>query len=451
MHGQNFYDVTKWKDGNPYEDIGAMINSIIADIKRNQIDADRNEGGKPGAVIFIPSGDYHLRTQVRIDISYLKIMGTGHGFVSSSIRFNMPENAWKNLHELWPGGSRILVDLLPDAEDETKGAAFYVKREGEPRISSVEFSNFCIDGLHYVEHACAAEAENTYVNGKTGILVDCAHDSFRISEMGMIYLEHGVVCRHADALSIHNNFIAECGNCIELRGKGQAAKITDNLLGAGFHGHSIYAENFGGLLVGANNVFPRGRSSLHFSGVVRSTVSGNRFHSFYPGMLILENHCSENLVASNHFFRDHEPWGPMMAYDNGLSDDFGLLKIHGNHNSIIANHISETIAKRYLKPEGVRPVVIDIAAGCGNYVSSNHIVARLASDAGAEDSCFGVQVSALLSADSVEDMDIVAVRVAHEAENNVILDTGREDQCELDRKKNVFRALQWPADRSMTN
>ncbi len=49
------------------------------------------EGGKPGAVIFIPSGDYHLCTQVVIDLSYLKIMGTGHGFVSSSIRYNLPE------------------------------------------------------------------------------------------------------------------------------------------------------------------------------------------------------------------------------------------------------------------------------------------------------------------------------------------------------------------------
>lgn len=441
MHGQNFYDVTKWKDGNPYEDIGAVMNSIIADIKRNQRDGDLREGGKPGAVIFIPSGDYHLCTQVLIDISYLKIVGTGHGFVSSSIRFNTPEKEWKNLHEIWPGGSRILVDLPADAHDQTKGAAFYVKREGEPRISSVEFTNFCIDGLHFVEDACAAQAENTYVNGKTGILVDCAHDSFRISEMGMIYLEHGVVCCHADALSIHDNFIAECGNCIELRGKGQAAKITDNLLGAGFHGYSIYAENFGGLLVGVNNVFPRGQSSLHFSGVVRSTVSGNRFHSFYPGMLILENGCSENLIASNHFFRDREPWPPMMAYDNGLNDDFGLLKIHGNHNSIMANHISETIERRYLKPEGVRPVMIDIAAGQGNYISGNHIVASCAGDSGAEDSCFGVQVSALLRTDAAQELDIVAVRVAGEAANNVILDTGREGQCELDRSKNVFRAL----------
>lgn len=98
---------------------------------------------------------------------------------------------------------------------------------------------------------------------------------------------------HADALSIHDNFIAECGNCIELRGWGQASKITDNLMGAGYKGYSIYAQNFGGLLIASNNVFPRGKSSVHFENVARSIVTGNRFHSFYPGMLELEGNCSE--------------------------------------------------------------------------------------------------------------------------------------------------------------
>ena len=92
MSSKNYYDVTKWNVGNSYEDIGEVINSIIADIKKRQTDSNMNEGGKPGAVIYIPSGDYHLRTQVVIDISYLKIMGSGHGFVSSSIRYNLPEN-----------------------------------------------------------------------------------------------------------------------------------------------------------------------------------------------------------------------------------------------------------------------------------------------------------------------------------------------------------------------
>lgn len=154
MAGKNYYDVTDWNTGNPYEDIGEVINSIIADIKCRQSEADVEEGGKPGAVIYIPSGDYHLRTQVVIDISYLKIMGSGHGFVSSSIRYNLPESEWADLHEVWPGGSRILVEIsAKDTGEEAAGAAFYVERNGNPRISSVEFENFCIDGLHFTDDA----------------------------------------------------------------------------------------------------------------------------------------------------------------------------------------------------------------------------------------------------------------------------------------------------------
>lgn len=171
MSEKNFYDVTKWGSGNPHQDIGAVINSIIADIKNRQAEVDKDEGGKPGAVIYIPVGDYRLATQVVIDISYLKIMGSGHGFTSSSIRFNTPEDELKGWHEIWPGGSRILVDLpLTAGWEESDGAAFYVKREGSPRVSSVEFMNFCIDGLHFLDDGTGrTDAENTYKNGKTGI------------------------------------------------------------------------------------------------------------------------------------------------------------------------------------------------------------------------------------------------------------------------------------------
>lgn len=33
MASENYYDVTEWHVGNPYEDIGEVINSIIADVK----------------------------------------------------------------------------------------------------------------------------------------------------------------------------------------------------------------------------------------------------------------------------------------------------------------------------------------------------------------------------------------------------------------------------------
>ena len=65
----------------------------------------------------------------------------------------------------------------------------------------------------------------------------------------------------------------------------------------------------------------------------------------------------------------------MQGYDNGLDDLYVLLYISGNHNSIIANHISETIDTRYIKPSGVVPVIIRVVSGKGNYISDNHIVA----------------------------------------------------------------------------
>lgn len=445
MASENYYDVTEWKVGNPYEDIGEVINSIIADIKSRQRDSDKNSGGKPGAVIYIPPGDYHLATQVVIDISYLKIAGSGHGFVSSSIRYNTPESEWGALHEVWPGGSRILVDISAKAGgEECEGAAFYVKREGNPRISSVEFADFCIDGLHFMDDGSGKnDPENTYTNGKTGIYIASAQDSFRITGMGIVYLEHGLTIYHADALSVHDNFIAECGSCIELRGWGQASKVTDNLIGAGYNGYSIYAQNFGGLLITANNVFPRGSSSVHFDGVARSSVTNNRFHSFYPGMLVLQGNCSENLVSSNHFLRDHEPWPPMQAYDNGLDDLYGLLYISGSHNSVIANHISETIGTKYLKPSGVTPVVIHIVSGRGNYIANNHIAATTdvsnAQD-GEVDSCFSAQVDALLTADQLMELDVTAVLVEKESHHNTVLDSGSERQVVMDRAVNAFRA-----------
>jgi inulin fructotransferase (DFA-I-forming) len=443
VHG-NYYNVTEWSEGNPSEDIGAVINSIIADVKNRQANPDINDGGKPGAVIYIPPGDYRLVSQVIVDISYLKIVGSGHGFTSSSIRFNTPSHELAHWHEVWPGGSRILVDIPEGAAGDTVSrAAFLVKRDGNPRMSSVEFADFCIDGLHFTgEGSESGDAENSYKNGKTGIYIASANDSFRMTGMGIIYLEHGIVAYDADALTIDNNFIAECGNCIELKGMGQASRISNNLVGAGYVGHSIYAENYGGILVSANNVFPRGASSVHFSNVARSSVTGNRFHSFYPGMLIFSGRCSENLVSANHFLRDREPWAPMTPYDNGLDDLFGLLHLNGNNNSIIANHISESIDTKFLKPPSVKPVIIRVASGRGNYIANNHIVATTVASVmndAPNSACFSTQVEALLSSENLVPLEVITILVEDGAIQNTILDSGTDEQAVMDRSMNAFR------------
>lgn len=439
MPSSNTYDVTTWRDGDPYDDLGQVINSIIADIKSRQTASVANDGGKPGAVIHIPPGDYRLRTQVLIDISHLRIQGFGHGFTSSSIRFNVPQEEWADLHELWPGGSRVLVDIPPArGQDESRGAAFLVARTGNPRISSVEFVDFCIDGLHFTAEGGAGNPENSYVNGKTGIHVADANDSFRVTGMGFVYLEHALTIYNADALSVHDNFIAECGSCIELRGWGQASKITDNLIGAGPYGRSIYAENHGGLLITANNVFPRGASSVHLHGVIRSSVTNNRLHSFYPGMVVLSANSSENLVGSNHFLRDHEPWTPFLGIDNGLDDRYGLLSISGSANSVIGNHFSEVIDTQSIRPPGATPVIIRLVEGDGNQVSANHVVAMdVATTAG--DSCYEAQVDALLTTQASRDLAVTAVMVDAGSTRNTILYSGREDQVVLDATVNAFR------------
>jgi inulin fructotransferase (DFA-I-forming) len=432
------YDVTAWHVGDPTHDVGEVINSIIADVKTRQAGADVEDGGRPGAVIYIPPGDYRLQTQVLIDISYLRIEGSGHGFTSSSIRFNTPQDEWSDLHELWPGGSRVLVDLdVDDPTDEALGAAFRVEREGSPRISSVEFANFCIDGLHFRPDGAGLHPENTYRNGKTGVYVASANDSFRITGMGLVYLEHGLVIRHADALSVHDNFIAECGSCIELRGWGQASKVTDNLIGAGFHGRSIYAENHGGLLVATNNVFPRGSSSVELAGVTRSSITGNRFHSFYPGMVVLREGSSENLVASNHFMRDHEPWSPFDGVDNGLDDDYGILRVSGDGNSVIGNHFSAVLDPALVRPAGVTPVIMRLVSGRDNYVATNHVVAAQLATTTSE-SCFAAQVDALLSTEAAA-LPVTTVLVEESAVGSTVLDSGTDAEVVMDRSAHAFR------------
>lgn len=443
MSNSNYYDVTTWPIGNPSEDVGEVINSIIADIKDRQTATDENDGGKPGAVIYLPPGDYHLRTQVVIDVSFLKIQGSGHGFTSSSIRFNVPHDQWPNLHELWPGGSRVIVDIPLSGDvlrdGESRGAAFYIERDGSPRISSVEFADFCIDGLHFTPDGSELPAENSYVNGKTGIYVASANDSFRVNGMGFVYLQNALTIYKADALSVHDNFIAECGSCIELRGWGQASKITDNLMGAGFKGHSIYAQNHGGLLITANNIFPRGASSIYFEGVTRSSVSNNRLHSFYPGMVVLAENSSENLVATNHFLRDHEPWTPFLGIDNGLDDLFGLVSVRGSNNSVIGNHFSEIVNAQSIRPSGATPVIIRLAEGAGNFVSNNHVVAM---DVRSEssDSCFSAQVDALLTTGASDGLAVTAVLVDSASARNTILDSGQDAQVVANRSANAVRA-----------
>lgn len=437
----NEYWVDQWPTGDCFEDLGIVLNSMISDIKSRQSEKNLDNRGKPGAVIYIPPGDYKLKTPVLIDISFLRIEGKGHGFISSSIRHNMGARELEQANEYWPGGSRVLVEI-PSEMGMGDGiqSAFIVSREGTPRISSIEFSNFCIDGLHFEDNGSGLNPENSYKNGKGGIFVKDPNDSLVISEMGFVYLETAIRVDFADALSIHSNFIAENGTCIELLGWGQASKITNNLLGAGPNGHGIYAENHGGLLVTSNNIFPRGASSITLSNVVRSNISSNRLHSFYPGMVRLIGDCSENLISSNHFVRDNEPWLPFSGVSNGLDDSEGLMVLEGDANTITSNHFSMVEDTSTGHEPLARQTAIRVRKGSRNYISCNNIVSPRIVPQRSEN-CVESQVESLTARGAGYASNFSAVIVEVSSYNNTILDTGDETQviCDLDR--NVVRPL----------
>jgi inulin fructotransferase (DFA-I-forming) len=159
-------------------------------------------------------------------------------------------------------------------------------------------------------------------------------------------------------------------------------------------------------------------------------------------MVVLER-SSENLIASNHLLRDHEPWTPFFGVDNGLDDLYGLLRVSGNDNSIIGNHFSEVIDAQSVRPEGAAPVIIRLVDGGGNYVSSNHVVAKDVRNASSEDA-FSAQVEALLSTKASIDLPVTTVLVETGSTANTVLDSGGDSQVVIDRKANAFRPTPSP-------
>lgn len=140
----------------------------------------------------------------------------------------------------------------------------------------------------------------------------------------------------------------------------------------------------------------------------------------------------------------------MQKYDNGLDDLFGLLHIDGSNNSVIANHISETMDTQYIKPLAAKPVIINVVSGSGNYIANNHIVATTEmsqiNDA-PNSACFSTQVGALLSTDNLKALEVTAVRVQRGSVRNTVLDSGSVEQVEMDRTANAFRGTQFPGNR----
>ncbi len=347
------YDVTTFPASvAPAADIGRVINEILAEVRSTQT----TQTTRPGAVIYIPPGHYDLHTPVVIDISYVQIKGSGHGFQSLAIR---DESNTSGFYDVLPGASHVQV--------RTNGPAFIVRREGNPqvvsRINSVEFRDFIIDGV-------AASKPYLPGTGKVGIDVQTDNDSIRIEGMGFVYLSRGVVLHGADAAWVTNCFIAECGSCVELTGASQVCRISNNYLISAWAGHSVFAENAEGVHITGNTMVWHG--SVRLVNCHHAAISANKFVSSWPGMVVLEGPCRENLITGNQFTRvDTES-----DINAGRDDYFGMVQLAGSGNTVSANHFSSNVAPERVRPSGAIPTAILVKSGSGNYLATNNFISN---------------------------------------------------------------------------
>jgi inulin fructotransferase (DFA-I-forming) len=77
--------------------------------------------------------------------------------------------------------------------------------------------------------------------------------------------------------------------------------------------------------------------------------------------------------------------------------------------------------------------------GGGNFVSSNHVVAKDVRGASGSDA-FSAQVEALLSTPASDGLPVTTVLIDAASTANTILDSGTDGQVIMDRGANAFRA-----------
>ena len=92
-------------------------------------------------------------------------------------------------------------------------------------------------------------------------------------------------------------------------------------------------------------------------------------------------------------------------------------------------------------------MIIKVVSGSGNYIANNHIVATTdvaqINDA-PNSACFSTQVGALLSTNNLDTLEVTAVLVQQGSVRNTVLDSGTDEEVEMDRTMNAFRGTPVP-------
>lgn len=290
-----------------------------------------------GGIIYIPNGNFFLKSTVTIDRSYVHIMGLNHGLRSGI-------DPSDGTTQTGGGGAKVTV--------QNSISAFKIQNtHNDKRLSGITFSGFDLKGD---------------TNGGVGIDGASNTDRVVIDNMTINNIGTGVKLNGADAPRITNSWIAETKSSIQLTGASQQAEIKNNSLGAQPQGITVLLENADRYNISGNNIYPDGSSAIRLLNPVHGAIVGNTISAYYTGIIEMlpndntygnSNVISGNVIAieswkNNPIGRDSK-WGiiHIEGYDNLISgnnilangspqDTTGILIMKGDRNKIATNVIT---------------------------------------------------------------------------------------------------------------
>ncbi|OYS80646.1 hypothetical protein CBG04_09760 [Limosilactobacillus reuteri] len=263
-----------------------------------------------GGTIFIPNGNYFLKSTVNIDRSYVHVMGLNYGLRSGIDPVDGSTQAGG-------GGAKVTV--------QNPITAFKLENtHNSNRLSGITFSGFDLRG-----------------DTNAGVGIDGVSNTDRvvIDNMTINNVGIGVRLHAADAPRITNSWIAETQSSILLTGASQQAEIKNNSLGAQPKGTTIYMENPDRFNISGNNIYPDGASAIRILNPVHGSIVGNTISAYYNGMIeFLPNSDGAfgngNVISGNVIAL--ESW-----HDNpdGKDNKWGIVHIQAFNNVIAGNNI----------------------------------------------------------------------------------------------------------------
>lgn len=294
----NYYNIVDYgaESDRPNFDNAEVINEII-----------QNMDDK-GGTIYIPTGNFYVNSPIKVDRSYISIVGD-----SSGLRSGVDDSNSKT--QSGGGGSKLIT--------RPAVTAIQIKDDDHPdRISGVSFRNFQIRG-----------------QSNNGIGIEGVQDTDRIVVEDLVInnVGIGIKLHGADAPSISNSWIAETQTSIILSGASQQASITGNSLGAQPEGVTIELENAEWFNITGNNIYPDGSSNIRLYNPIQGNISSNTISSRYNGAIeLLPNedgvYGQGNLINGNVISIIATP-----SNSDSKTEEWGIVHIEADNTNITGN------------------------------------------------------------------------------------------------------------------